>query len=1333
MKRKFTSTSCRCYCLFFIIIFGLFINIRGFESAQFIKEFVVSSNQEGEEFTSLEAVQQTIREQNLTNGAIISIHFHVLNLSTRVVFSHLNFLKIISYNKTTVITCNATNAGVLFNNISSLEINNLTFISCGAQVQEHRRLYRYYSALVLTECVKVEISNLTVGNSDGVGMMILKHRGEDITITSCTFENNNISSGVNMQTDKLGGGGVYVGSFNMQHAGTVKFHNCTFKNNMAYTRHYQFIFTDIVGRDVEGYGRGGGLFLAFEQDTNSTVLTATISNCSFIGNSAFIGSGLSIKMGEVNEQSINVLILDTSFVNNGCDGTKKGVGLGGGVHLSFNSYDRSIISSNVTIQNVCFISNCAQHGGGVFVYSHKQDSNKASNLLLFDKCTFKNNSALTGSALDTSPNIFKRLSSGYTIIPTFKNCEFLGNYVYVNTDYYTNGVQRNAGIATVYASLCDVIFEGVTLFKNNRGTAIYIVNGNVNFHLGSARFENNRGVDGGALALIGISSVVLGPNNTYEFTNNEALHRGGAIFVQMIDNHDFSLSRSCFIQYKDEAETDFMPHLASLWDTNITFIQNHAKLGQSIYTTSVFPCQIINNASNSTTPLYVRMDTATAFECRGVNFDDQRNITEHVATDGGKLRTSQTDDNSASQLLVFPGHYQNHGVRIYNDLEMLVSEPLRTAISNSDDSAVRLDKASSLFVTDKVKLLGQPGSAATISLQTVSPRQSYITLSVELLECPPGFNIHNDKCECDSMSYVGILGCNETHSYLTPGFWAGLIKDEMTVNVTQLATSTCPLGYCSAQCESVEVVLPRNRTLLEKTICGRNNRQGVLCGTCIESYTVYFHSIDNRCRIQHYCHLGWLFYIISELIPVTLVFVTVVVLNISFTSGAVNGFILFSQLLVSININASGIIKLPNSTNQAINGYMIIYGFLNLDFFRGNTTSFCLWKAASTLDIIAFKYVTIAYALLLVVSVILFMNKCGGKCLGKCCRITTIKSSVIHGISAFFIICYSQVVNTSLSLLNGHSLELNRNQGVSNFTLSKRVWLNGDLKYFGKVHLYYAIPALFCLLTIGILPPLLLLIYPLLNKLLDIFNIGDSRAVKFLFRWLIPTNTLKPLLDSFQGCFKDNFRFFAGLYFLYRWSALLPYTISSRFSVAYMATQVSFIIILVIHALFQPYVSRVHNIIDTLLFADLVFINFLTLVHYVIFRSEEARLTYNVGVKNSAALQMVLIYTPLVLFTIYVSIRLLLRCCKNSGIGGISKTNGNTFSNESKAGIIILKPVRMLIRNFSPDTEYRRSERSSDLPHRLIVSGSSDDTDCFEDTENIQRGWYRKADTLVTY
>ena len=368
--------------------------------------------------------------------------------------------------------------------------------------------------------------------------------------------------------------------------------------------------------------------------------------------------------------------------------------------------------------------------------------------------------------------------------------------------------------------------------------------------------------------------------------------------------------------------------------------------------------------------------------------------------------------------------------------------------------------------------------------------------------------------------------------------------------------------------------------------------------------------------------------------PVTVVFVTVIVLNISFTSGAINGFILFSQVLLSLNIDASGIIIFPQK-RSIMEGYQFLYGFLNLDFFTTDTLSFCLWPNATALDMLAFKYITIVYALSLVIVVVWFMNKYGGRCFRKCCRITTIKSSVIRGISAFLIICYSQSVLVSHRLVNGADLWRKES---SNTTILKRVWFDGNMIYLSRSHLPYALPALLCLLTIGILPPILLMAYPLLNKVLAFFGIEEYRLVTIISQKLPITSSLKPLLDCFQGCFRDDMRFFAGLYFLYRWMAPIVYTLASSLGSAYVITEIFLILILAIHAFSQPYTQRVHNMVDTILFTDLLLINSITCIHYFLFQSQELKSTVSKIVATTAKIQATLIYLPLIAVMIYVII-----------------------------------------------------------------------------------------------
>ena len=141
------------------------------------------------------------------------------------------------------------------------------------------------------------------------------------------------------------------------------------------------------------------------------------------------------------------------------------------------------------------------------------------------------------------------------------------NIVSINTLNSQFGIQSTMGIGTVYASLYNVQFGGCNRFEGNWGTAVYVVNGVVNFQNSSVHFINNTGVQGGALALIGSSVMIVGQNN-YSF---RALYEGGALYVSLTDSTDSVTSRSCFIQYTDDRV------LSSMRNANITFMGNTAK------------------------------------------------------------------------------------------------------------------------------------------------------------------------------------------------------------------------------------------------------------------------------------------------------------------------------------------------------------------------------------------------------------------------------------------------------------------------------------------------------------------------------------------------------------------------------------------------------------------------------------------------------------------------------------------------------------------------------------------------------------------------------------
>ena len=1250
----------------------------------------------------------------LTKGANVHIDINTpyLHLNESISFTQLSSLTISGdSNSATIINCTQLDAGITLNEIMNLTLNDLILTYCGSPLKMRNKTYS--SALTVCNCSYVDITNLVITKSRGIGLTILNHQEGIVHIALSNFTDNIAPKEEDGVSKILGGGGVYVGEFqqNSQLPISFEFENCIFDKNVACTRQYNSFYTDEFGRNRSGCGRGGGVFVALDNEMKHSCVNITFSYCSFTNNHAFLGGGLSVTIGrgrKIIETNITVTVEDSVFESNGCSDVTR---IGGGAHLSYNSESLSKFGNEYNIRNVNFTNNCAELGGGVYFFSHKQKS--SDNSLLFDNCIFERNKAHTGSAIDMTPNIFTRLSTGHTIIvPVFRNCQFVCNKVLVNSQ--SPDTQEIAGTGTLYASLYDIKFEGENHFEYNEGTAVYVVNGIADFSHSSAFFNSNQGRRGGAIALIGASSMIVGPNREYSFENNTALYQGGAIFTLMIDSHDFTVSKSCFIQYfngKRIKQTTF-------WNNTITFTGNKAPLGRAIFATSLHSCQILKNDSH-----YITVDTSEVFLSRGIDISERE-----VATEGAQFHHEHTE-----RLNTIPGKPFEHGVTVMDDTNKTVNEPLRTNIV--DGLSVKLDPDLSSYVGKTILLRGLPRDKANLSLQTVSTRQSYTTLEVELEECPPGFKLEIDKCVCDANKYFGLLDCdrNNFQSYLTPGFWAGLIS----TSDKEMVISICPHSFCDYK-QSYEdnqttalhnkgVALPHwNKSQLDEIVCGET-RTGILCGNCRQGYTVPFHSPRFRCKPtdQTQCKVGWLFYILSELVPVTAVFITVLTLNINFTSGAVNGFILFSQVLLSLNIDASGIITFPNQ-RAIIEGYQLLYGFLNLDFFTTESMSFCLWPNATALDMLAFKYITIVYALSLVILVIWFINKYGGKCLGKLWRITTVKSSVIHGISAFLIICYSQSVVVSHSLVN--RAELWHKEG-SNMTATKRsrVWLNGNIPYFSARHLPYALPALFCLLTIGVLPPVLLLVYPLFNKVIALLGFEESKVVNFISQKVLYINSLKPLLDSFQGCFKDNLRFFAGLYFLYRWIAPVVFTISSGLGTAYVTTEILLVLMLAIHAFSQPYLQRVHNMVDTVLFTDLLLINSITCIHYFLFQSQENRYTVKKRVAKTAIIQAILIYLPFCVMVIYVLALGYKHIC-----GFYKKCD--TFNHErmdlpATQTLGRLRAAVHSISSISGDT----SNTDEELPHRLIAGQVS--YECFEDTDRARETYVETnlVQDIVTY
>lgn len=190
--------------------------------------------------------------------------------------------------------------------------------------------------------------------------------------------------------------------------------------------------------------------------------------------------------------------------------------------------------------------------------------------------------------------------------------------------------------------------------------------------------------------------------------------------------------------------------------------------------------------------------------------------------------------------------------------------------------------------------------------------------------------------------------------------------------------------------------------------------------------------------------------------------------------------------------------------------------------------------------------------------------------------------------------------------------------------------------YFGKEHKTFAFPAIFALIVMTCLPPLLLLAYPLCYRVLAALRLEESIFTVFLCR-VIPLEKFKPFFDSFQGTFKDNQRYFSGLFFLYRLLILIFCATVHSLTDFYLYLELQFVLMLVLHGWAQPYKYNWHNKLDLYVFTLLIFINGITLHNYHLEVDLFERKKHKAFL---TIIQVILAYSPLVLMISYIFVKL---------------------------------------------------------------------------------------------
>ena len=1173
---------------------------------------------------------------------------------------------------TTVECENGTGFG--FINVTNINISGLTLSGCGqlrnsttvnttAINDSSNSVMFFRAALYFEDVINATIDNVVVNNSIGMGVAMYDVTG-NVTVTNSIFRNNSVPS---YEVDTYPGGGgfsvefTYCKQSDKTHCCNATknkgafyfFDSCIFDHNTASTLHktHSSYPNQTFGIGNQQFGRGGGLSVFFKGCSVQNVIR--ISNCTFDHNEAIWGGGFHSDI--VDYSTGNVLTIEHSnFANNHCDYDDRlittGTG-GGGVRIAFLFYDpRSKVTNNFVQFIKCrFQSNRAYYGGGLSCRISKEDFVVvASNSLELVNCTWVENIARTGSGVDIISHVFPH---GLSPVVKIVNCNFTAN-----NNSYSKMTRYPLGIGALYADSIPVNFSGNCIFHGNKDSAIAGMDTYFRFtNNTSAVFSDNRGWHGAGMALLGNAYFIVHHNTSLQFINNSAETKGGAIYYINSGQKDFVSTQRCLLYYYDISVQNF-----SNWNTTFNFSGNNATYGHSIYCTTLLTC-IWNNIPGSVV-VGDEEDILQVFNWSGIFYYDKVNLSKQIATDTLNISFG-TNKAETESIKIPPGKsYLLKNINLVDDRGRTTHPAIIAEIFASDTSVSSvdfIDNASNYSVI----IHGNITANISLHLRTVNNRPYFISLNVAIDDCPPGFyypyndgeSLSEKVCKCSSSNsseaQYGITDCDNKQlvAYLNPHFWAGYVHFE---NNKFLVTSDCPQGYCS----DTKVKLPDNSscTALETLVCS-NNRSQTLCGSCLDGHYVYANSPTYQCGqcndalSKH----GVLILIVSQYLPLTLMMCFIIFFDISLVDGPLNSFILFCQIFVTLPLyDKTG---LPTQGQHFASALLSITNFMyniwDLKFFEQFVPHFCVLKVNSTLPVLIKEYVPAVYMLFLCV---MFFNvvpwiynccarsrmqtiqNCALKMERMCIRFRyhwSVKNSVIHSLTTFLVLSYARITLVTFILLTPSSLY---GPGGQDSPHQKRVvWLDGTMSYFGSDHLPYALSALFILIIFVLIPPLLLLSYPLLPVLMTRLGVQDYWIVKKLI--INPLSKCVPIFDAFQSCYKDEYRFFAGLLFVYRILALAVFAFTPTTALNLAWLHGFLLIVLLLHCTCQPYKKKWHNFIEASIFTILASLTLITF--YRLFQAE----TTDTPTNASFWIQIVLLYCPLVYFIVYTSVKVFLK------------------------------------------------------------------------------------------
>ncbi|XP_065903869.1 uncharacterized protein [Dysidea avara] len=949
---------------------------------------------------------------------------------------------------------------------------------------------------------------------------------------------------------------------------------------------------------------------------NSAILFGANSTVTFLHNIATSGGAV------CSHDNSDISFIGNSMINFTHNTALKN---GGVIYTTTNS------SIRIEGKFTNFISNTAMNGGAIFTVQsilRLGGESVVNSKLLFSRnsrASFVENTAMEGGAMCSKENSITSFQGSSTVTYTKNSATQNGGAVY--SDQYSVLLfaedaavifsQNNATMSggAVY-SLDDsnILFKGNSMVRfthnaaSQNGGAMYTAtNSDVIFEGNYSKFMNNTALNGGAIYTV--QSIMRSREESVViFGNNTALDSGGAIYFS--DHSKVIFNRSAI----------FFNNLAHKYGGAINAVIDQSRLN---FGTNFYQSFYDNVARVSGNKLYMAVPKSCDINCLNnsiLNISSevlQNNLLHNdITTTPNKIKYYHPAIciNKSTTSGVCESYFVNNiilGQEIKVDACVLdyydqPSSAVQLIVIDDNDHNYQIDGGRDLLILcgsnafQGISIIGD--SALSFGTFNVSMTINFhvdlfsddvqfsIKFVVEISPCHPGFWHYKKSQKCVCYDGNNIVFCSGTNSTIKRGYWFGSVNGQPTVAV-------CPVNYCDFSCcETTDGFY--HLSPLRVNQC-RSHRSGPACGNCEEGWTLSFDSAE--CVKTEKCTAGQtaLVVILTVLYWIAVVVAAFILMYFKVSVGNLYVITYYYSILDAL-LNQTLYLSqwLLATFNTVASIFKITPQFLG---------QLCLVKGMSGIDQ-QFIHFVHPFAVSLILLAITLLARISYR------FSSFISRGIIHVICLLLLLSYTSVATTSLLLM----------RTLTFLDVDKiYTYLSPDIEYFHGRHLPYAIVAVLCTIVIVIGLPLLLLLEPFLNQRLNFTR-------------------FKPLLDQFQGCYKDKYRYFAAYYMICRLViiTIIITTPSNNVLVQYILICIC-AIMAGIQLILRPYMLQSLNTFDGLILLFMVSVVTIPVL-------DSSKTDVLVGITLFVVLLPLTLFVIMLLVTLNNNIRKMTTSCKHN-------------------------------------------------------------------------------------